>query len=450
MKKKWSPSKRVRLALNAIGLLILIGLVIYLEVPREPEAAVGKCEFLENEDAGESASNYARTAASGYRNVRSRRVTLITFKEGVDPGRVLNNVCEQRWYAARLIPQLVSEGAAAIVFDKFFGPDSCPERDPGTSDLISAVKNSSAPVVVGVGSHAPESDPRNVCVIASKSLDFGKKPDAGGKPTDQSAVSEGLTRLNFDVRKVPLTWYSYSNDEAFKRGESPSNKDLGTLSWVAATLLDNDLKNEGGLAQLTKTGQHPFTSFIGPDVFSHGEALRILCESPVKADIEARYQLKCPEPVTDKPEIRGRIIVIGDDVSGSDRHALFGKEVAGVYLQANYIESLLDGRYLRPFGAGWNFAILALWVAFLYLIFWIQPEVGLLVSFAIAFLAKFMVIQLVLWKGLYPQIWVGELGFLAIVLKYADSRGHRVVDAIKEWREERHHERRKKKPPIAS
>jgi CHASE2 domain-containing sensor protein len=184
-------------------------------------------------------------------------------------------------------------------------------------------------------------------------------------------------------------------------------------------------------------------------VFSHADAPAILCNSPAKDEIVKRYNVNCAlYPPPERADLLGRIIVIGDDVEGVDRNDLFPDQpqVPGMYLQANYIESLLDGRYLRPFGAGWNFTILAAWVVFLYLIFWIQPEVALAASLAVAYLVKLLVIQLVLWKGLYPQIWVGELGVVAILLKYIDSRGHRVVHAIEEWREDRHRQHRKRKP----
>jgi CHASE2 domain-containing sensor protein len=154
----------------------------------------------------------------------------------------------------------------------------------------------------------------------------------------------------------------------------------------------------------------------------------------LKAEIESRYHAKCGEHPVGTAEVQGRVVVVGEDVSGRDRHMLFGNDVSGVYLQANYIESLLDGRYLRPFGAGWDFAVFAAWLVFLYLIFWIQPEIALAISLAIGFFVKYLIIQLVVWKGLYPQIWVQDLGALALFLKYIDSRGHRIIDAIKERR----------------
>src|ERR1700757_937049 len=155
---KWFSSSIARLIINGAGLSVLLGLAIYLEVPRERNLTASKCELLEHSGVAETATEYAQTVAGGYRNVRSRRVTLIALREGADPPRVLDNVCEQRWYSARLIPQLAANGAALIVFDKCYGPDSCEAGDQGTSDLISAANNSSVPVVIGVGTHAPESD----------------------------------------------------------------------------------------------------------------------------------------------------------------------------------------------------------------------------------------------------------------------------------------------------
>jgi hypothetical protein len=414
--------------------MVLLGLAVYLEVPRDRKPAADKCALLERGDSEESATSYAQVVASGYRKVRSRRVTVIPLREEAAPPMVLNNVCEQRWYLARLAQELTALGATAIVLDKFFGPDSCPNDDPGTSDLVSATQSSKLPVVVGVGSHAPKADSRNVCLIESSSLNFGNKRDPNGNPTTQPAVIPGLIRLNSDTRKVPLNWFSYRNDEAFKAGEEPTDANLGTLSWVAASLVDRDLKSEVALVRLRAAGQHPFTSFIDPDTISRVDALSILCASKQNGEIASRYHIDCTEHPPEDVEILGRLIVIGDDVSGHDRHRLFGDDVSGVYLQANYIESLLDGRYLRSFGAGWDFAIFAVWLVFLYLMFWIQPEIALLLSLLVALLVRYLMIQLVLWKGLYPEMWVQELAAFALVLKYIDSRGHGIVDAIKERR----------------
>ncbi len=416
---------------------MLLGLATYLQRPQQHKPAANECELLERGDVEESAAAYSRIAASGFINLRSRRVTVIPLREESDPARMLNNVCEQRWYLARLVPQLAASGAAVIVLDKFYGPDSCDKNDKGTFDLVLAVQRSSSPVVVGVGSHAPQADPNNACLIANSSVDFGNRRDANGRSGKQPAVEKGLTRLDSDTRKIPLNWFSYPDDGAFNKGEAPTDTQLGTLSWVAATLADRDLRKEPRILQLRATAQHPFALFIDPDAFTRADALSILCASPARKEIVDRYQADCAKYPPPNADIRGRVVVIGEDIAGSDRHTLLGNDVAGVYLQANYIESLLDGHYLKPFGAGWNYAVLALWVMFLYLVFWIQPEVALVVSLLAGLLVRYLTIELVMWKGLYPEIWVQEIGAVALGLKYVDSRGHRIVDAIKEWRAHR-------------
>lgn len=133
-------------------------------------------------------------------------------------------------------------------------------------------------------------------------------------------------------------------------------------------------------------------------------------------------------------QISGRVIVIGDDVSNRDRHRLYDRDVSGAYLQANYIESLLDERYLRPLGASWNFTIFAVWLIFLYLIFWIQPEVALILSVAVGFFAKYLIKNFVMQTGLYPDLWVQHLGAIALLLKYIESRGHLLIESLKHRR----------------
>jgi hypothetical protein len=311
----WWSSNYVRWALNALGIVVLLICAVYLELPRERKAQSDKCVLLERGDSEESATFYAKTATSGYRRVRSRRVTLVPLREDVEPSRVINNVCEQRWYVAKLVKELNAAGATSIVLDKFFGPDSCPEKDPGTLDLIAAIDSSRIPVMVGAGTHTPQTDPRNVCLIESPTLDFGNKHDAKGNPTSVPAVLRGLVRLNSDVKKIPINWFSYRSDETFNAHEAPTDSDVGTLSWVAATQLDRDLQDEPALERLRTAGQHPFTSFIDPDAFSHAAALGILCASKFKAKIEERYHVDCAQNPRGSAQIEGRVIVIGEDVS---------------------------------------------------------------------------------------------------------------------------------------
>jgi hypothetical protein len=184
--------------------------------------------------------------------------------------------------------------------------------------------------------------------------------------------------------------------------------------------------------QIREEGLHPFTSFIDPASMSHANALNILCHSSTKDEVASRYKIDCAQYPPTEAQIGGQIIVIGEDVAGYDQHNLFGSSVSGVYLQANYIESLLDDRFLKPVDATWNYSGLCLWLTFLYLVFWVQPEVALLISIVLALLIRFLLTQLLLYKGLYPQITVLDLGLAALLLKYVDSRGHLSIHALKE------------------
>lgn len=103
-------------------------------------------------------------------------------------------------------------------------------------------------------------------------------------------------------------------------------------------------------------------------------------------------------------------------------------------MQANYIDSLLDGRYLKPLGHAWDYTLFAAWLVFVYLIFWRfekQPETALLISLLAGLVARYLITQLVLREGLYPELWVHTLGSVALFLRYLDSRAGTIFEKLK-------------------
>ena len=46
--------------------------------------------------------------------------------------------------------------------------------------------------------------------------------------------------------------------------------------------------------------------------------------------------------------VRGKVVIIGEDVPDIDRHKTVVGDVAGFVLQADYVESLLDNRLIHP------------------------------------------------------------------------------------------------------
>ena len=49
-----------------------------------------------------------------------------------------------------------------------------------------------------------------------------------------------------------------------------------------------------------------------------------------------------------RAQIQGRVVVVGEDFSDIDRHETVVGDIPGYILQANYVESLLDDRVIRP------------------------------------------------------------------------------------------------------
>jgi CHASE2 domain-containing sensor protein len=207
------------------------------------------------------------------------------------------------------------------------------------------------------------------------------------------------------------------------------------LSLVAATAVDPGVVTNVHLQTLLESGQHPFSGFVDPGNFQKRDALDVLCSSDARTEIESRYEVSCAQRPQNSAGVRGNVVLIGDELAGVDRHRLFGEDIAGVYLQANYIESLLSGRYLKRLGTAWDIGILALWLGLLYLAFWEKsPEVALLWSAAAAIVIAAGIAALVRLTGSYPLISAQMLGLAALPLRYAEARGH----AVKQWLTARH------------
>ena len=424
-------SRKWRVALSGVWLLILLGLAVYLELPHEIVSRENSCELLEGTGTETSAGMYRRMVSSGYRNVRCRRITVVPLRDEADPAMVLNNVCEQRLYLAKLVNQLSRSGVSIIVIDKYFGVDSCSKDDKGTADLIDAVRSSNAPVVVGIATHPPKSTHADSCLIATPSLDFGHKIGSNSAVSTAPSVEQGLTRLNADVRKVPLNWFVYKSDESFSDGEASTDTYVGTLSYTAAALADGNLKDDHDLEYLRSVGEHPFTGFVDPDAVPRVDALSILCAGE-RQQIESRYSVDCRAHPFQESDIRGRIIVIGDDSTAHDRHRLFDRDVPGVYLQANYIESLLDGRYFKPLPRNWDLGLFVGWLVFVYVIFWtpISPFNSLVISVLVGLSIFAGMMLLAFLKGFYPDLGVQILGVVALVARYVEVRGHQLAQVI--------------------
>src|ERR1700722_5992881 len=255
---KVTTTTRTKIALNALWLLSLLCIAIYAELRHRHPRVSEKCELVERSDVDLSESAYAERVTTGYRDVRSRRVTIVALTEGAEPARVLNCVCEQRGFMARVLARLVQLGASMIVVDKSFGADSCVKGDPGTKELIREVQSSKVPIVVGAATHAAQGEKKKACLVLSTSLEFVQKLPAAEELAGQPAVWHGLDRLNSDVRKIPTNWYIYPDDDASRSDQEPRDDAVGTLSYTAATLMDAHVKDVARLREMKTLGHNPF------------------------------------------------------------------------------------------------------------------------------------------------------------------------------------------------
>jgi hypothetical protein len=423
----------VRLTVQIVLLGGLLGLGVYLELPHETEGEGDTCELVEQSNPEVSGKIYGRFVTSGYRETRSRRVTILALTADTVPEKVVGSVCEERWFLAKLIRHLNEAGVGVIAIDKYFKPRSCDDSDEGTRDLISAVQSSKAPIIVGLETHPPESDPKNACLILSPKLEFGIKPGSGSEGTGKPAAHAGLTRLNVDARKVPLNWNIYESDAAFQAGAEPTDTKAETFSYLIASLTDPALKDSHRLKALREAHRHPFTSFVQPSRLGVRE---VLCQGSdeERSEIDSRYAIKCVPSALDE-SLHTQVVLIGEESPDRDQYDLMGRKVSGLYLQANYIESLLDDHYLKPFPKLLDLTMLVGWVVTVYLLFWfLQPEVALLTGLIIGAITYYVIVQLVLFSGFYADLWVQSLGLVALVLKYIETRGHHLSEQISEGR----------------
>ncbi len=264
-----------------------------------------------------------------------RAVALVEIDSGNDlPGVSAVNVCDERAFLARLLLRIDESSPAVIVIDKYFGRHSCRTDDPGTKALREAIAiiRSHRPLVVGVRARAPESATSGASVI-EPSLTLG-----GPNPTSQ----EGILNIAADNRRLPLQWNVYEDERSAARGGDPVVRDtlaLATVKLYDATLLEQNSRLRRFLAR----GEQPFIAFLqsGQFLLAHHYASELICNpDAARPDDWRNCQVRSAPP----PELRNRIVLVGENSPDADQHSSVIGHVAGFYLQANYIEALLDNR----------------------------------------------------------------------------------------------------------
>jgi CHASE2 domain-containing sensor protein len=243
-----------------------------------------------------------------------------------------NNVCQARAFTADLIDAIKAQGASVIAIDKFYGPDACPPGDTSTKELQTAVTSLQKPpfhipLVVGGSTHSPPSATAASCIALTPQLELG------------TGVQRGLTRLNWDVLKLPLRWPVLLHDNDAKPSKGPESE---TFSVVAASQKDSSLLQNADFKRLLDCPQQPYANVTG--ILERQSASNLLC-SVAAHNVITHWNLACPWPAV-KINLQNKVVVIGAE-SDADFPAVLGEGMYGFELQAHYVAAILSGSYLR-------------------------------------------------------------------------------------------------------
>jgi hypothetical protein len=167
----------------------------------------------------------------------------------------------------------------------------------------------------------------------------------GGAETSQ--LRAGIINIANDNRRLPLQWQIYA-DEQSVRGAKPFVHD--TLALAAAKSYDADLlRKSPRLAHLIDAGEQPFVGFLTVRQFQYSHVYaHELCGN---SQAEGRASpTSCDGNGGSLAPLRNRVVIIGENDPDRDSMPTIIGRLPGFYVQANYVEALLDDRYYTPGG----------------------------------------------------------------------------------------------------
>lgn len=284
---------------------------------------------------------YQRLLTAGFKPLYPRNTAIVEIRYGREPANVtLVNVCQQRLFLSRLLSVLgnAKVGATAIIVDKYFSPDAClptnacppPASCDGTPRLqtvIGELLAQNVRIVIGRRFEYPAN-------ILAPSLEFPTL--ANGR-----RVIEGALNLDDDERRVALVWSNL-------REVDNRTVNLETISFKAALTHTPELRSVNKRVDSFYAEPHgPFVGFLPSTAFDDYtfSAIQILCGKG--AGPQADW-VNCSTPdraLLDK--LHSRVVLVGENYVGLDQHETVAGTMAGVQLQANYIEAILDDDLFR-------------------------------------------------------------------------------------------------------
>jgi hypothetical protein len=335
-------SSRAWLALLYLG--ALSGLIVW-EYHERLDAFSKECTF-QDEHRGNLYSRpyeqflaWASPASTGH-------VALVAIP--MDAREIQVNVCLGRAYLADVLRAVAKQHPAVVVVDKFFHANTCSRSPASTNELIGAVRDVSAPVVVGESTKGIDETVAGSCLVRDEQLRF-----------DSPNVTHGLTRLQTEPERFPLVW-PVLEEKPEEHAAAPVVTYLDTLALAAAKAYDPGFVEQRSVRELVAMRDRAYARL--DMTLPRTTTIDVLCADGDEA-VRNRWDLAC-KPAAATPRMLGKVVVIGAE-SPTDEKTVLGRKLWGFELQATYIESLLSGNYLRSLPV---WVSVALFIAFVFVI----------------------------------------------------------------------------------
>jgi hypothetical protein len=352
-----------------VGILVVLMLFDLNDTEHMPWSQ-DPCRLHDTEQNTLSARMYLPIARWALRYTPTPRVAILTVDSETRPASITTNSCDSRAFFARLIQHLNTLSARAIVIDQYFSPDYCAEPEK-TQKFIDAVAFSKTPVILGQGTHTlPKSTASGGCLVLSKRLDL----------PPSSKVSFGITRLVSDDLKIPFRWPVFKDSPDPNAAPQQLPGDSGTtLSFAAAKVVEPEIEQDPSVARVLRGGYYPYTTFID---LPRANAMTVMCsvEQEPHDIFGKKLGSDCDTWPSGAPghsplDLNGKIVVIGAVVP-SDMKPFPTGEQPGVFLHANYIQSILDHRFLLEVPTGMTLGLLTAFMLATYSLYWAHDRHG--------------------------------------------------------------------------
>jgi CHASE2 domain len=373
---------------NRVGTKTASGTQVNEETVTKTASPTLETHFLQS-------SIWYQSIVDPFRRAFPHYVTVITLDKKREPAEIFQDLCEQRRFMAKLVLRVAREDPAVLVIDKFYSPHACSELDANRA-LADALNYAKIPVIIGDASMTfPEHDQT---LVLKPRMDFGSG----------MGIKYGLLRVDSDPRRLPLGWRVLDAGSEMEVEMKP--RWMPSLSLVAAQEFDPQIARR--LESKGLMENHPYTTLISESAMRTYSAIDLICQGRSRPN--DNWKTCTALTPQQNHSLKGQIVVIGD----IGKETLIGG-MPGVILQANYIESLLDFRYVAPVSTRFEFSLnLVLAVGFAWIFFRTgSKKIFVLVPFSVL-IPWILAYLLVTLFGYYMVIWFPAGGLFGLAMRY--------------------------------